>query len=96
MLCKFLVSLEFVVCLCAWLAIYQIYRPWKINILYIIMENSLSKRLEIERTEGRIEGIHIFRNVKALNHSQFGDDTLMMVWASRIIEKYLKLCWISF
>jgi len=36
----------------------------KINILYIIMENSLSRRLEIERREGRIEGIHIFRNVR--------------------------------
>ena len=54
-------------------------------LLYIIMDESLSKKLEYERLEGNLSGLSIVRNIKTINHSQFADDTLLLGGASKVI-----------
>jgi hypothetical protein len=53
--------------------------------LYILLADSLSRKLEDERRKGRLSGLLIARGVKEINHSQFADDTLLLGAASIII-----------
>jgi hypothetical protein len=44
--------------------------------LYVIMAETLNRRLEHERATGNIPGLKIARGVRRINNSQFVDDTL--------------------
>jgi hypothetical protein len=46
--------------------------------LYILLADSLSRKLEEERRKGNLPGLLIARGVKEINHSQFADDTLLL------------------
>jgi hypothetical protein len=46
--------------------------------LYILLADSLSRKLEEERRKGKLPGLLIARGVKEINHSQFADDTLLL------------------
>jgi hypothetical protein len=46
--------------------------------LYILLVDSLSRKLEVERRNGKLSGLRIERGVKEINHSQFIDDTLLL------------------
>jgi hypothetical protein len=59
-------------------------------LLYIIMENSLNRKLEYERTIRNLPGLQIVWGSKGINHSQFVDDTLLMGGASTIIASRFK------
>jgi hypothetical protein len=51
-------------------------------LLYIIMAESLSIKLDHERRMGRLLGLSFTIGVKSINHSQFVDDTLLLGAAS--------------
>ena len=59
-------------------------------LLYILMVESLSKKLEHERRMGRLPGIEFTWGIKEINHSQFADDTLILITSSSIIEEIFK------
>jgi hypothetical protein len=59
-------------------------------LLYILMAEHLSRRLEHERKIGNIPGLIIVRGVKKINHSQFVDDTLLLGGASIVITVCFK------
>jgi hypothetical protein len=46
--------------------------------LYILLADSLNRKLEVERRTGKLPDLHIARGVKKINHSQFTDDTLLL------------------
>ena len=54
------------------------------------MVESLSKKLEHERRMGRLPEIEFTWGIKEINHSQFADDTLILIASSSIIEKKFK------
>jgi hypothetical protein len=54
-------------------------------ILYILMVESLSRRLDKERRKKTIPGIKIVQGVKRINNSQFVDDTILLGGTSSII-----------
>jgi hypothetical protein len=54
-------------------------------LLYNIMVDSLSRKLEAECINGNLPRIKIVRGTKSLNHSRFTDDTLLPGGASIII-----------
>lgn len=56
-------------------------------LLYIHMDESLSRKLEQEIVDGEILGLSIAINVKSLNHSQFVDDTLLFGGDSKVIDR---------
>jgi hypothetical protein len=58
--------------------------------LYIILAESLSRKLEAKRIFGNLPGIQNVHGVKSLNHSQFIDDNLLLGGASRIIDLRFK------
>lgn len=60
------------------------------SLLYIIMVKSLSKTLEDDKIKGRLMCLEISRKVKAVNHSQFADDTFLFGGASSIIARKFK------
>jgi hypothetical protein len=53
-------------------------------LLYVLMVESINRRLELEHINGTIPGLYI-------NHSQFDDDTFLLGGASRIMAKNFKL-----
>ena len=53
--------------------------------MYIIMVDSPSGNIEYDRIFDHLQGISMVRVVKALNHSQFLDDTLPLGRTSNII-----------
>ena len=59
--------------------------------LYILMVDSLSRKLEEEHRLGRLSGIQIAPGVKEINHSQFADDILLLGGASSIIARIFKM-----
>jgi hypothetical protein len=59
-------------------------------LLFIIVIESLSKKLEHERELGNLPRLQISRGVKNMNHSQFVDDTLFLGGASIIIASRFK------
>jgi hypothetical protein len=46
--------------------------------LYVIMVETLNRRLEHERATGSIPGLKIARGVRRIKNSQFADDTLLL------------------
>jgi hypothetical protein len=46
--------------------------------LYILLADSLGRKLEEERRKGKLPDLLIERWVKEINHSQFKDDTLLL------------------
>jgi len=65
-------------------------------LLFIIVVESLSRKLEHEREIGNLPGLQISRGVNNLNHSQFVDDTLLLGGASTIIASKFKYMLDSF
>lgn len=46
--------------------------------LYILMEDSLSKKLTLEKQNGSIPGIRIEKGIEPVNHALFTDDSLLL------------------
>jgi hypothetical protein len=67
-------------------------------LLYIIMAETLGKKLEEERVAGNLPGLKIVRGVKNINHSQLANNILLLGGASlitayrfkRILDVYLE------
>jgi hypothetical protein len=59
-------------------------------LLYIIMADCLTKKLEEERVNGNIPLISIARGAKEINHSQFAGDMRLMDGTSVIIASRFK------
>jgi hypothetical protein len=59
--------------------------------LYVLMEESLNRRLEYERRTCNIPGLKIARGVRRINNSQFVDDTLLLGGASQTMANRFKL-----
>ena len=59
--------------------------------LYVIMAETLNRRLEHERATGNIPGLKIARGVRRLNNSHFVDDTLILGGASQTMARRFKL-----
>jgi hypothetical protein len=59
-------------------------------LLFIIVADTLSRKLEHERVSGNLHGLQIVRAVKNMNHSQFADDTLFLGGTSIIIASQFK------
>jgi hypothetical protein len=53
-------------------------------LLYVMMVETLNRRLEWEKSSGKIPRLWITRGVKRINHSQFVDDTLLLGGASKV------------
>jgi hypothetical protein len=58
--------------------------------LYILMVESLSRKLEVERIIGNLPSLQIARGTKDINHSQFFDNTLLLGATSTIIARRFK------
>jgi hypothetical protein len=58
--------------------------------LFILMAESFIRKLEYERIMGCLPGIHFARGIKEINHSQFIDDTPLLVATSSIIARNFK------
>lgn len=54
------------------------------------MAEALSRKLNQERSMGRLTGIRYEREVQEINHSQFVDDTILLGSATKIIVKRFK------
>ena len=68
--------------------------------LYILMVESLSRKLIVEKEAGYIPGIKIARGVDPINHALFVDDSLLLGGASMKIARAFneilkKFCQIS-
>ena len=55
--------------------------------LYILMAESLSRKLIVEKEAGYIPGINIARGVDPINHALFTDDSLLLGGASMNIAR---------
>ena len=53
--------------------------------LYILMDETLSRKLIVEKEVGYIPGIKIARGVDPINHALFADDSLFLRGASLLI-----------
>jgi len=59
---------------------------------YILLADSLSCKLEVERRTGKLPGLLITRWVQEINHSQFVDDTLLLGVATiRTASRFQKI-----
>eukprot|EP00253_Pinus_taeda_P009325 PITA_09325 len=58
--------------------------------LYILMADSLSRKLTQEQQSGTIPGIRIVQGVSPMNHALFADDSLLLGGASMRIAKSFK------
>jgi hypothetical protein len=58
--------------------------------LYVIMEETLKRRLEQERITRNISGLKIARGVRRINNSQFANDTLLLGGASHVMVQIFK------
>ena len=68
--------------------------------LYIMQEDSLSRKLTAERNVGAISGIRLTKEIEPINHPLFVDDSLLPGGASlriaRVFQKILQsFCTIS-
>jgi hypothetical protein len=59
--------------------------------LYVIMAETLNRRLEQERSTKTISGLKIARGIKRINNSQFADDTLLLGGASHVMAQRFKI-----
>jgi len=55
--------------------------------LYILMANTLNRKISAERTAGSLPGLKSSTDVVPLNHSLFADDSLLLGGASTRIAK---------
>jgi hypothetical protein len=55
--------------------------------LYILMVDSLSRKLTVEKKDGTIRGIRLMKGLDPINHALFADDSLMLGGASIKIAK---------
>lgn len=55
--------------------------------LYVIVADSLGRRLEFERSSSHLLGIKFSTGTRSINHGQFVDDTIWLVGASVLIGK---------
>lgn len=60
-------------------------------VLYILMAKSLSRALEQERIPKKLSRISIVQRVKAINYSQFANDTHLLGGTSNTISKSFKV-----
>eukprot|EP00253_Pinus_taeda_P020349 PITA_20349 len=60
-------------------------------ILYSLMENSLSRKLTLEKQKGCLPGIRIVKGIDPVNHALFADDSLLLGGASPRIVKSFKI-----
>ena len=58
--------------------------------LYILMEDSLSRKLTAGKNDGIIPGIKSASGVESINHALFVDDTLLLGGASLRLEIIFK------
>eukprot|EP00253_Pinus_taeda_P011936 PITA_11936 len=58
--------------------------------LYILMVDSLSRKLTMEKQKGRIPGIRIEKGIEPMNHALFADDSLLLGGASPRIASAFK------
>ena len=58
--------------------------------LYLIVVESMSKKLQALQNNSEIRGLKIARGFKNANHSQFVDNTILLGGASVIIAKIFK------
>jgi hypothetical protein len=65
-------------------------------LLFIIVVESLSRKIERGRELGNLPGLQISRSVNNMNHSQFVDETLFLGGASTIISSRFKYSLDSF
>jgi hypothetical protein len=59
--------------------------------LYVIMAETLNRKLEQERITKNIHGLKIARGVKRINNSQFVDNTLLLGGASHVMAQRFKI-----
>ena len=59
-------------------------------LLYLIVVESLSKKLQAMQNNGDLRGLKIARGVKNANHAQYADDTILLGGASVIIAERLR------
>ena len=55
--------------------------------LYILMVESLSKKLSVEKEAGFLPGIKIARGIDPINHARFANDSLLLGGASLMIAR---------
>jgi hypothetical protein len=55
--------------------------------LYILMADTLRKKLTVEKRTGTIPGIRLMKGIDPINHALFADDSLMLGGASVKIKK---------
>ena len=55
--------------------------------LYILMVESLSKKLLVEKEAGFLPGIKIAREIDPINHDIFANDSLLLGWAYLMIAR---------
>jgi hypothetical protein len=59
--------------------------------LYVVMAETLNRRLEQERATRNIPGLKIVKGIRRINNSQFVDDTPLLGGASQTIARRFKL-----
>ena len=55
--------------------------------LYILVADSLSRRLNILLEEGKIPGLSFKAGIQTINHALFADNSILLVWASTQIAR---------
>ena len=56
-------------------------------LLYLIIAESLSKKIQDMQNNGELRGLKIARGVKNANHAQYADDTILLGGSSIIIAE---------
>ena len=55
--------------------------------LYLLVAEAMSRKLQLLQVSGDLRGLKIARGVKAANHAQFVDDTILLGGASITIAR---------
>ena len=55
--------------------------------LYLLVVEAMSRKLQLLQGSGELRGLKIARGVKAINHAQFVDDTILLGGASITIAR---------
>ena len=61
-----------------------------LSFLYILMVDSLSRKLTVEKNVGTILGIKSASDVESINHALFANDTLLLVGAPMSLARVFK------
>lgn len=57
---------------------------------YILVLDTMSKKLELERKNGHLLGFHYTHDIKSGNHSQFMDNTILLRGALVTLDRRFK------